>query len=245
MTRLTTKLFVVALSAVSLTVAATAAAGGCSSGGGYGGSRGARYPVVRPRVIRTPQTSPFLPAQQPQQFQPPVQQQVQQQQQPRVLGQQPQAPAQTGLNALGNTQQPAANNQQSAEMTALQALAAMGGNQAQTQPAAQPQAEQPAQQPQASTQPQQAAGNVGTWVAKVGDQATVRLDLRADGSFTWTATRNGKTSNFAGQYAINGGKLTLTRSDNQSLAGSMTVNANGFNFKLNGATDNGLNFARG
>ena len=87
--------------------------------------------------------------------------------------------------------------------------------------------------------------NVGTWVAKVGTEATVQLDLRADGSFTWTATRNGKTSNFAGQYDINGGKLTLTRSDNQELAGNMTRNANGFNFKLSGAKDAGLNFARG
>ena len=41
------------------------------------------------------------------------------------------------------------------------------------------------------------------------------------------------------------GKLTLTRSDNQSLAGDLTNMANGFNFKLNGAKDSGLNFARG
>jgi hypothetical protein len=41
------------------------------------------------------------------------------------------------------------------------------------------------------------------------------------------------------------GKLTLTRGDNQSLAGDMTVSSNGFNFKLDGANDTGLNFARG
>ena len=242
MTRLTTKLFVVALSSAALAFASTADAGGCSSGGGYGGYRAPRYPTYRPRVIQSAPQPPIQ--QQPQQFQAPAQQQPQQfqgqTQQPRVLGQQ-QTPAQQGLGALGNTQQqPQANNQQSAEMTALQALAAMGGNQAQPQPA-------PQQQPQTAPQarPQQANGNVGTWVAKVGTEATVRLDLRADGSFTWTATRNGKTSNFAGQYNIGGGKLTLTRSDNQKLDGSMTANANGFNFKLSGANDAGLNFARG
>ena len=73
----------------------------------------------------------------------------------------------------------------------------------------------------------------------------MKLDLRADGSFTWTATRSGKTSNFAGQYTMQGGKLTLTRNDSQKLAGDMTINSGGFNYKLEGAKDAGLNFARG
>ncbi len=238
MTRITSKLFVVALTAATLAIAGTADAGGCSSGGGFGGYGGGyggyrapsfpSYRTVRSTPIRSaPRVIESRPAQP--QFQPRQQiTQAQPQQQP----QQTQAPAQTGLNALGGTQQaPAAGNGQTAEQSALQLLGAMGGT-------AQPQT----QQPQAQAQPTNS--NVGTWVAKVGDQATVRLELRADNTFTWTATRNGKTSNFSGNYSTQGGKLTLTRSDNQSLAGAMTINANGFNFKLDGAKDNGLTFAR-
>ena len=145
-------------------------------------------------------------------------------------------------------------------MTALQALGGMnlGGGQVrqasrqrtqpqqQAQPQAQPQQPQAQpQQPQASTQPAQpTSGRVGSWVAQLGNQATVRLELRADGSFTWTATRNGKTSTFSGNYNLSGNAMTLTRNDNQSLAGTLTDSNNGFNFKLNGANDSGLTFAR-
>jgi hypothetical protein len=256
MSRFTTKLFVVALTAGTLAIAAQANAGCHGGGGGYrGGYRAPHYPTYRaPSYPRQVQTLPAQPQPQPQ-FQPQPQQQVQTQQ-PGVTGQQPQAPAQNGLAALGGTQQqqaPAAGNQQTAEMTALQVLAGMGGNQAATQPTqTQPAQTQQPQQTQPQAAPQQAQTpaaqptneRVGTWVAKVGSEATVRLDLRADGSFTWTATRGGKTSDFQGQYSLQGNTLTLIRADKQSLAGQLSGAGNSFSFKLNGAQDNGLNFAR-
>ncbi len=126
-------------------------------------------------------------------------------------------------------------------MSALQLLAGMSAEQTQPQ--------QPAASAQSATPQVQASrpktGRVGTWVAKLPNGTIVRLDLRADGSFVWTASAKGKTSNFSGSYNVNGGSLTLIRSnDNQQLAGSLTDNAGGFNFKLSGAKDSGLNFAR-
>jgi len=147
---------------------------------------------------------------------------------------------------MGGTQQNSAtSNPQDAQQTALQVLAGMGGNDAQTQPAAQPSQTRNAQPQTSRTQPAAPSNSrVGTWVAKVGAEATVRLNLRADGSFTWTATRNGKTSDFQGQYRVDGGTLTLVRSDDKKLAGTITDKSNGFNFKLNGAKDSGLDFSR-
>lgn len=157
-----------------------------------------------------------------------------------------QAPQNTNV-ASGNQQTPPANTQNnaagnSAEMSALQLLAGMSGDQTQPQ---QPEASAQSSAPQAqSARPQN--GRVGTWIAKLPNNTNVQLELRADGSFVWTATAKGKTSNFSGNYNVNGESLTLIRgSDNQRLAGTLTDNAGGFNFKLSGAKDSGLNFARG
>lgn len=86
---------------------------------------------------------------------------------------------------------------------------------------------------------------VGTWrVTLPGDQS-VELALNADGGFTWTATKNGNSSNFQGQYRFDNDRLTLVRSnDLQQMAGSWTVNGEGFTFKLDGATTGGLSFSR-
>ena len=69
------------------------------------------------------------------------------------------------------------------------------------------------------------------------------LNLNNDGQFSWVAQNNGKTSQFGGRFTLENGTLTLARSsDNQKLAGKMTLSASGFNFLLNGAKDGGLNF---
>lgn len=164
---------------------------------------------------------PQVPSQ-PQQSLPPQSQNGSPQQ--NVPTQTAQAPA---------TQAPAAAAD--ASMTALQILAGMStpeGAPAQTTSIA------PAQ---AATDPR-----VGTWVAKLGNGAVIRLDLRADGSFVWTATQEGKTNSFEGSYAFGSETLTLARSsDNQKLGGKLTLAANGFNFKLDGSSDSGLDFVRG
>jgi hypothetical protein len=120
-------------------------------------------------------------------------------------------------------------------MTALQILAGMSASPATSAETA-------------SVAPAQAATDprVGAWVAKLGNGATIRLELRADGSFLWTATQEGKTNSFQGSYAFGSETLTLSRSsDNQKLGGKLTLAANGFNFKLDGSSDSGLDFVRG
>ena len=91
-----------------------------------------------------------------------------------------------------------------------------------------------------------AAAHVGIWNASVGNNATVRLELKQDGGFTWVANNGGKVSTFAGSFTITNGRLTLIRSnDQQQLAGAWTANTNGSaNFKLDGDTTNGLSFSR-
>ena len=77
--------------------------------------------------------------------------------------------------------------------------------------------------------------------------AQVQLVLNADGSFRWSATsQSGKASTFAGNYTLNGGSLTLVRSnDQQKLSGAVAVSGNqSFTFRPSGANDKGLNFVR-
>lgn len=135
-------------------------------------------------------------------------------------------------------------------MSALQALGGFAGDETPAQPAQQ-QAQAPSFQAQPATQAQPTAGQVdlsgrvGNWSATLPNGATIQLSLQADGSFTWVATSSGKSSSFAGTYSFEQNSLSLVRStDSQKLAGAITSAANGFNFKLNGAKDAGLNFTR-
>lgn len=160
------------------------------------------------------------------------------------------AGAQTGgLAAMGQTQTSAsAASSNTAEMTALQVLAGMSADRA---PAQQSRTQATESRPNpASGSPAASAstrsGRVGAWVARLPNQASVRLNLQADGSFIWMATNSGgKKSNFQGSYRLDGRSLTLVRSDdNQQLAGTLTDTNGGFNFNLNGTKDSGLNFTR-
>ena len=86
---------------------------------------------------------------------------------------------------------------------------------------------------------------VGTWSVSLPGNQAVQLALNADGSFRWTATKNGKSSQFEGQYRLENDRLTLVRSnDLQQMAGSWTTSGQGFSFKLDGATTGGLAFTR-
>ncbi len=117
------------------------------------------------------------------------------------------------------------------------ALQGLGGNEVQA--AAQVQSV-PQAQPAANGLP------VGEWTAKVSGDVNVRLSLNANGSFTWTAVNKGQPTAFSGNYAVQNGTMTLTRSnDNQKLDGAFTPGQNGFNFRLKSAKDAGLNFVRG
>ncbi|MEZ6040947.1 MAG: hypothetical protein R3C20_10600 [Planctomycetaceae bacterium] len=181
--------------------------------------------------------------------------QVQPQQQPQLLPTQPQPQtqsvqvAQAGLaqqQAVAPTQQqvvaptqqtvvntpPSQSTVASAEMSALQALGGFA-----------PPAPQTTNSP-TSTVPV----HVGVWTASIGNNATVQLSLQADGSFEWIATNgSGGKSSFQGSFAVENGTLSLIRqSDNQKLAGSMTLSGNdSFSFKLSATNAAALEFKRG
>jgi len=135
--------------------------------------------------------------------------------------------------ASGNAAQaPAASAEQSALESALQAL--MGDTSAAAQPV--------------SAAPQ--AAPTGEFSATISNGSTIRLSLRADGSFVWLANKAGKPSNFQGTFSVNGGSLTLLRgSDKQKLEGSFALTANGFKLRLagqNGSQNSDeLTFVRG
>jgi hypothetical protein len=84
----------------------------------------------------------------------------------------------------------------------------------------------------------------GDYSASISNGARVRLSLRQDNSFTWIASKGDKQSSFSGSFSLNGSALTLLRSDNQKLEGTLTQTAAGFQLKLAGQNDAGLSFVR-
>ena len=136
----------------------------------------------------------------------------------------PQQIAQPQATAPAQTQAPV-----DAQMSALQAL----GGFAPPQNASAPQIQTPA--------------HVGKWTATLGNGATVRLTLQADGTFNWVATNKaGSASSFSGTYTAANGSLTLNRgNDNQQLGGSMTISGtNAFSFKVAGNNAASIDFNR-
>ncbi|MCR9211727.1 MAG: hypothetical protein NXI28_26195 [bacterium] len=189
----------------------------------------------------------------------PVQQQAAVQQQAPV---QQQAQAQPATQAAPATQ-PAA----SAEASALAMLASINQRAAKptqatapTQTAAPAPAAAPATQPAAassqiptfgsatpaSSVSSPAQPHVGSWNVSLPGEQSVSLELNSDGSFVWVASKSGKTSQFSGQYRLDGGSLTLVRSqDLQKMEGTWTASQNGgFVFRVGGGTNGGLNFTR-
>ncbi len=99
--------------------------------------------------------------------------------------------------------------------------------------------------PSAASTPDKASAHVGTWAASLPGNQAVTLNLGADGSFTWTATKDGKSNSFNGQYRLSNGRLTLVRSsDLQQMKGGWIVASSGFTFKVDGETSGGLRFNR-
>lgn len=90
-------------------------------------------------------------------------------------------------------------------------------------------------------------GKVGSWRAAPGNGAQVQLELRADGTFSWSATnKSGNTSRFDGRYSLNSTALTLIRSgDNQQLSGGISSGSpNQFSFQLTDSQSARLEFTR-
>ena len=130
------------------------------------------------------------------------------------------------------------------DQLSMQLLQGLGGDDPGTRPA--PAAQDP--QVAGDDQPQppdiDAAAVVGRRTARRADGTSFTLNLTADDKFTWAYERGGKKQEFGGTYSIDGAVLVLERSDKATMPGLVTMDNDGFNFKLFGAPedDPGLDF---
>ncbi len=88
---------------------------------------------------------------------------------------------------------------------------------------------------------------VGKWTAKRDDGSTFVLDLASDEKFTWDYSHGDKKGQeFSGKYSVDGAILVLARSDGAQMPGLVTMEKDGFNFKLYGGPENdpGLDFRK-
>ena len=132
--------------------------------------------------------------------------------------------------------------QATAESSALQMLASISNTSTTTEPAAASSPQIPEFGP-ANTG--ETVEHVGTWSVTLPGNQSVRLDLNSDGSFSWTASKNGSSSEFKGRYRLEKNRLTLVRSnDLKQMAGSWVGSGEAFTFKLDGATTGGLAFKK-
>ncbi|QDV41979.1 hypothetical protein Enr13x_18220 [Stieleria neptunia] len=87
--------------------------------------------------------------------------------------------------------------------------------------------------------------HIGSFRAALPSNVTIQLNLNDSGTFSWIVSKDGKTSQFSGQYRVTDGRLTLVRSnDLQQMAGKLTLGPNGFTFQLDGANNAGLDFKK-
>jgi hypothetical protein len=260
------KTFVVAAATLTATTLQTIPAEACGKGGGGRGGFSVGYgrvgiSVSRAPVCRTVQAQPRYVQPQPVYAQPVYAQPIPPQpihtsQRAPVVGQQgvPQSnpvvtstrPAISPPNTAPAVQQPLAsgnaapaNTASTNEASALQMLASISTND--TSPT-----QSTAQIPQ-FTAATSATSNphTGTWKVNLPGNQSVELLLNDDSSFRWTATKDGKSSSFQGQFRLENGRLTLVRSnDLQQMTGTWSGQDANFTFKLDGATTSGLAFIR-
>ncbi|MCU0876406.1 MAG: hypothetical protein MUF06_01255 [Pirellulaceae bacterium] len=185
----------------------------------------AQAPAAQPSINQSSAAQPTF-AQAPRQQQPVSQ--------PQAIQAQP-APSQVAQPQAPQTVAPQATSSaaQSAQQQALNALLGVGPSEA---TASQSTAVVP---PPAAPQVPQ-----GDFSAALSNGARIHLNLSPSGSFVWTTTKDGKTSQFEGTFSLAGGQLQLQRADKHNLEGVFTPSDNGFNLKLQGQTDGGLNFVR-
>ena len=93
------------------------------------------------------------------------------------------------------------------------------------------------------------ADTLGAWTANPDPEASFKMELRDDGTFTWTFSAGSEKHSFTGTYTLNGDRLTLSRSgDGEKLVGKVTWKGEkSFNFKLDNSPpeDTGLDFTKG
>lgn len=87
---------------------------------------------------------------------------------------------------------------------------------------------------------------VGTFKANPAPGVQIELTMRADTTFTWKFTAEGKTQTFSGLYEIGPNSLALTRDAGDKMDGTLERVGTGFKFRMKGAVaeDPGLTFTR-
>jgi tetratricopeptide (TPR) repeat protein len=109
---------------------------------------------------------------------------------------------------------------------------------------------EPPPAPEAGTEAPQipAADLAGAWNATGADNAKFKLELTADGNFTWTYTSNGKDTKVEGVYVLEGADLILQPDVGGVMLATITPPQNGgFHFQGlgGGPDDKGLDFRKG
>jgi len=78
------------------------------------------------------------------------------------------------------------------------------------------------------------ARHVGSWSAGMGENASMTIDLRVDGSFSLVNNANGQSTSIKGSYQIEQGKLTMKDTDGNQIAGEINfVDGNHFSLNVN------------
>jgi hypothetical protein len=87
---------------------------------------------------------------------------------------------------------------------------------------------------------------VGTFKASPAPGVQIEVTMRADTTFTWKFTAEGKTQTFSGLYEIGPNSLALTRDGGDKMDGTLERVGSGFKFRMKGAEaqDPGLTFTR-
>ncbi len=105
----------------------------------------------------------------------------------------------------------------------------------------------PAPGAEAETTPPAGASISGTWTAKPAADTAITLAIEADGKFTWTVTRQGKSQAFTGTSNFGAGILTLAQATGPALVGRVNwADATHMTFRIvgDGPDDPGLSFAK-
>ncbi|MFO0957291.1 MAG: tetratricopeptide repeat protein [Isosphaeraceae bacterium] len=82
------------------------------------------------------------------------------------------------------------------------------------------------------------ANLIGIWKTQQAEGQTITLSLRADGTYTWSATTRGRTQSIEGRAGFKDGVLALTQEEGSPLTGKVTNQGNdGFTLQLGEQAD--------
>jgi tetratricopeptide (TPR) repeat protein len=86
----------------------------------------------------------------------------------------------------------------------------------------------------------------GRWITDRNNGPNIKLVLTEEGKFTWTVGPSKTAKILKGEFSLGGDKLALQPDEGGPMMGTVTLNKEGFNFRIVGAPpgDKGLQFQR-